>query len=424
MRQSIPPAIRFGTHPTVVGWSLNMQPAQNPQPICIVGSGPVGLYAALLLVNAGVRVTVLEQNKGLSADMRAFTFHPATLDLLEGQGLDESLAALGSITEGWQYMIHGTKEHAVFDLSVIADLTRHPYRLQCEQYHFAHLALERLLDSPLFEIRFGDRLEALEDDGAGLSLRVSGSSGERRMQTPWLIAADGSRSSVRRLLQLPFEGSDFPQASLSLVVDHPFQDDVPGLLGVNYVWTRTGYYSLMQLRDLWRFSCNPDPDLSAREALSEPAAQAHLQAVFPRPRPYTIVQRNFYRLRQRCLATFRHGRVLFAGDAAHQASPIGGMGMNSGMHDAHCLVEHLLPVLDGADEGLLDRYSRRRRTIALEEVQRLAARNHRWHVATDPAERRSIWQALQEVLADPEQTRNFLAETSMIRSRQREQEID
>ena len=179
----------------------------------------------------------------------------------------------------------------------------------------------------------------------------------------------------------------------------------------------------MQIRDLWRFSYSPDQDQSVEEALSEPVAQSQLQAIFPSNQPYTLLQRNYYTLQQRCLESFRHGRVLFAGDAAHLTSQAGGMGMNSGIHDAHCLVEHLLPVLGGADDVLLDRYSRRRQIIALEEVQRLSARNHRWHRETDPEKRAEIWRELQEIVNDRDKTREFLLNLSMIRSRQRELEI-
>ena len=137
-----------------------------------------------------------------------------------------------------------------------------------------------------------------------------------------------------------------------------------------------------------------------------------------------MLQRNYFTLHQRCLGSFRFGRILFAGDSAHLESPAGGMGMNAGMHDVHCLVEHLVPVLQGADERLMDRYSRRRRTIALEEVQRLSARNYHWHRETDSAKRRQIWRELQDIVNDPGKTREFLLNSSLISSRQREKEID
>jgi len=400
-----------------------MPKSQISLPIVIVGAGPVGLFTAVLLVRAGYPVIVLERNDHLAMDMRASTFHPATLDLLGPLGLAEPLIGRGSITQGWQYMIHGTKKHAVFDLDSISDLTDHPFRLQCEQFHFSNIAIEYLVSCPLFQIRFGHELLAVDDHGTEVQLQVHSPVGEYALSAPWLIAVDGGRSAVRQHLGLAFEGSIFPRTSIVLVLNHPFQFDIPGLLGVNYVWTESGYYGLMQIRDLWRFYYSPDPEQSVEEALSEPVAQAHLQDVFPANEPYELLQRNHYTLQQRCLESFRLGRILFAGDAAHVDSPAGGMGMNGGIHDAQCLVEHLVPVLRGADDSLLDRYARRRRMIALEEVQRLSARNYHWHRETDPEKRAQIWQELQDIVNDREKTRDFLLNSSMIRSRQREQEI-
>ena len=98
--------------------------------------------------------------------------------------------------------------------------------------------------------------------------------------------------------------------------------------------------------------------------------------------------------------------------------------MNSGIHDAACLVEHLLPVLQGADSALLDRYERRRRTVAVEEVQRLSARNYRRHRETDAGKRAAIWAQLQAIAADPQQARDFLLDSSMLNSLARERAID
>jgi len=396
---------------------------RTTHPIIIAGAGPVGLYAAVLLVRAGVRVIVLEKFEGLSLDRRASTFHPATLDLLDSIGLAERLVALGSINQGWQYMIHGTKHHAVFDLESISDLTSHPYRLQCEQYYFSDIAIEYLLGSPLFEIRFGHGVLGVEDRGGEVCIRAGNAGAEYELKTPWLVAADGGNSAIREQLGLPFAGSVLPSTSITLVLNHPFQNEIPGLLGVNYVWTESGYYSLIQIRDLWRFTYSPDPGQDLSEALSPAVAQAHIQSVFPGPRPYELLHIDHYTLQQRCLEAFRHGRILFVGDAAHLNSPTGGMGMNSGIHDAQCLVEHLLPVLDGADDDLLNRYSRRRRTIALEEIQRLSARNFRWHREMNPSKRMEIWRELQKIVKDHKKTRDFLLDSSMIRSRWREQEI-
>jgi 3-(3-hydroxy-phenyl)propionate hydroxylase len=396
---------------------------RTAHPIIIAGAGPVGLFAAVLLVRAGVRVIMLEKFEGLSLDRRASTFHPATLDLLDSVGLAERLVALGSINQGWQYMIHGTKNHAVFDLETISDLTRHPYRLQCEQYYFSDIAIDYLLGNPLFEIRFGHEVLEVEDRGGEVRIRAGKPGAEYGLKTSWLVAADGGNSTIREQLGLPFAGSVLPSTSITLVLNHPFQNEIPGLLGVNYVWTQSGYYSLIQIRDLWRFTYSPEPGQDLSEALSAPVAQAHIQSIFPSLRPYELLHIDHYTLQQRCLEAFRHGRVLFVGDAAHLNSPTGGMGMNAGIHDAQCLVEHLLPVLEGADDELLNRYSRRRRTIALEEIQRLSARNFRWHREMNPSRRMEIWRELQEIVKDHKKTRDFLLDSSMIRSRWREQEI-
>jgi len=337
--------------------------------------------------------------------------------------LAQALVESGTRARHWQYMIHGTEQRAVFDLDVISDQTQFPYRLQCEQFRLTRLIEKTYRQHPRFELLLEHQVIGVQVMGDQVFVTVGGPTGQVVHTTSWLIATDGGKSSVRRLMGLPFEGSVFPKTSITLVLDYPFQEAVPDLLDVNYVWTENAHYSLMRIRDLWRFSYSPDQEQSVEEALSEPLAQKTLQSVFPNSNPYSLLQRNYYTLHQRCLSSFRVGRVLFAGDSAHLNSPAGGMGMNSGLHDAHCLIEHLLPVMEGENDKLLDRYSRRRRTIAIDEVQRLSARNYRLHRETDPEKRQEIWKDLQDTVGDQERMRAFLLDASMIRSRQREQEI-
>jgi 3-(3-hydroxy-phenyl)propionate hydroxylase len=390
----------------------------------IVGAGPSGLVCALFLVRAGVPVTVLEQGAGLAEDMRASTFHPATLDLLQGTGVVRTLLGQGTRVPRWQYLRHDTSERIIFDLERLADVTAHPYRLQVEQFRLTSAIVERLRDEPLFRLRRGARVTRIEAEDDRVLVRFEENGEDLEEQCRWLIAADGGRSTIRKSMGLAFEGSVFPRTSITLVLDNRFQDQVEGLLGVNYVWTEDGHYSLMRVRDLWRFSFAPLDEDDPVEARETSAAQARLQAVFPRGEPYRIQQLNHYTIQQRCLDSFRHGRVLFCGDSAHLNSPAGGMGMNSGVHDAACLVEHLVPVMEGADPSLLDRYDRRRRRIAQEEVQRISARSYQRHRETDPQRRAEIWRELEETAADPVRHRAYLLETSMIRSREREKEIE
>ncbi len=399
-------------------------PGARPIPVLVVGAGPVGLTAAALLVQAGVPVRVVERERDLPEDMRASTFHPATLEIIDRLGLARPLLEEGTVVSRWQYLVHGSQQRAVFDMGVLAECTGFPFRLQCEQFRLTRLLLARLQSSPLFTIQFGCELVGVQPGEADVEVALGSDRESERVRCRWLLACDGGRSTVRKQLGLAFEGMQFPKTSITLVVRHPFQDQWPDLLGVNYVWTDSAHYSLMQLRDLWRLSYSPRPDQSIAEALAPEAAQAQLQALFPAARPYELLQRNYYTLQQRCLDSFVVGRVLFAGDAAHLNSPAGGMGMNSGIHDAQCLVEHLLPVLAGKDPAHLQRYDRRRRTIALEEVQRLSARNYARHRETDPARRAEIWRELQATADNPGRQLDYLMDSSMLRSLERERSID
>lgn len=394
--------------------------------VIVVGAGPVGLTSALLLAEAGVHVTVLEAAAELPSDMRASTFHAATLDIIDTLGLAQPLIAEGTPVSRWQYWIHGTGQHAVFDMDLIADVTAYPFRLQCEQFRYARHAVKRLEQLSDARVVFDARVTALDADDGGYTLRTEDGRGSRaQWHAPWVIAADGGRSAIRKLLALEFPGSVFPKTSVTAVVDFPMGEHLPGLLGVNYVWTETAHYSLMQLRDTWRFSFSPEPGCSAEQATDRPYVQSRLQQLLPQISGKHILHASHYTLHQRCLDSFVHGGVLFAGDSAHLNSPAGGMGMNSGIHDARCLVEHLLQVMGGADPGeTLARYSRKRRTIAIDEVQRRSARNYAWHRETDPEKRKKIWQEIADTADNPQKAREFLLGASMLSSLWREREIE
>ena len=158
--------------------------------------------------------------------------------------------------------------------------------------------------------------------------------------------------------------------------------------------------------------------------LSDAAIQQRLQKFFPATQPYEIVHRNLYVTHQRVAATFRAGRVLLAGDAAHVNNPIGGMGLNSGIQDAANLSEKLLAILlDQAPDSLLDIYNLQRRTVATEHVQEASIANKKRLEARDPEMRRRNLNELREIAADPLRARQFLLRTSMIASQRRVAEM-
>ena len=393
-------------------------------PITIVGAGPSGLTLAWWLIQQGHAVTVLERESTVPRDMRASTFHPATLDLLTDSGLADELVARGTVVPQWQYLIHESGERAVFDMTCLSDVTAYPFRLQCEQFQLTELLAARLAEHPCCSLQFGAAVKEVTTSTDGVRIHYQHHNQMVDADCDWLVAADGASSQIRKSLQLNFDGQVFPKTSITLVLDYPFEHDIANLLGVNYVWLPDRHYSLMRLRDTWRFTYSPEQDQDADTALSDPVARAHIANVSATASRGTIRSRNYYTLHQRCLDRFCHGRVLFVGDAAHLNSPAGGMGMNSGIHDARSLADHLVPVLEGEDAALLERYDRRRRTIALEEVQRLSAQNYARHRETQADKRQVIWQELQETVNDPVKHRDYLLNAAMIRSREREQTIE
>jgi 3-(3-hydroxy-phenyl)propionate hydroxylase len=392
--------------------------------VTIIGAGPSGLALAWWLVEQGVSVTVLEREIAIPRDMRASTFHPATLDLLTDSGLATELIERGTVVPQWQYLIHESGERVVFDMAHLSEMTAHPFRLQCEQFQLTELLAEKLANQPLCELRLGATLQSVIPGESQVTVQYQSAGEDSVNVCDWLIAADGASSQVRKSLGLDFDGQIFPKTSITLVLEHPFEDDIPNLLGVNYVWLPDRHYSLMRLRNTWRLTYSPEQDQDIESALSDAVAQTHIARVSPRASGAAILTRNYYTLHQRCLARFCHGRTLFIGDAAHLNSPAGGMGMNSGIHDARSLADHLVPVINGDDPSLLERYDRRRRTIAQEEVQRLSARNYARHRETEARKRMLIWNELQEIVSDPAKHRDYLLDAAMIRSRQREMTIE
>jgi 2-polyprenyl-6-methoxyphenol hydroxylase-like FAD-dependent oxidoreductase len=389
------------------------------EPVLIAGAGPAGLAAALFLVQRGVPVTVLEAEPALPEDMRASTFHPPTLDMFHESGIAARLVAQGHEAQRWQYHRTDTGDSVVFDLSVLADLTQYPFRLQCEQFRLTQEIVAYLAGNDLFQIRFGAAVEGVEHDAAGVTVHVVQEGCATTYRGSYLIGADGAKSRVRKLIGQELTGETYPRTSITLVVDFPFEQHIPGLLNVNYVWTADDHYSLMRVRDHWRTGYSPRADQTIEEAMEDAEMQRHLQRVLPTGARYNVVHSGAYTVHRRVADNFRVGRVILAGDAAHLNSPSGGMGMNSGVHDAHELVTCLADVLDGADPSLLDLYALRRRTIAIDEVQVRSDKNHKRHREKDPARREEIWADLKNVVGDRDRMREFLIGSSMIGSLQR-----
>ena len=176
---------------------------------------------------------------------------------------------------------------------------------------------------------------------------------------------------------------------------------------------------------LWRAAFPSSEDESEQSLLDAANVERQMQGLVAKPEPYDIRYKSIYRVHQRVAKDFRHGRVLLAGDAAHLNNPVGGFGLNSGIHDAVNLTEKLARVCKGeADDTLLDRYVRQRRAVCVEEVQRISIRNKRLLEERDPAVQRQRLTELVAIANDPERARKHMLDTSMISGVRKAAEIE
>jgi 3-(3-hydroxy-phenyl)propionate hydroxylase len=385
-------------------------------PIVIAGAGPVGLVSALRLAQAGIETTLIEKDAALAEDLRASTFHPPTLEMLDELDLTAGLFERGLKSPTWQIRRHEDNEKAEFDLSVIRNDTRYPFRLQVEQHLLCKLALASAEQQSLIDIRLGTELVAFDQNDEHVELSLRDSDGNAaKLRARFLIAADGSRSTVRDQLNISFEGLTYPETTILATTTFPFEEHLPGLSNVNYVWYRHGTFSLLRLPDIWRVSLYAREEEKPEALLNPDAIEARLQEIVSHKDRFPVKEIRPYRIHQRIVEDYRHGRILLAGDAAHLNSPSGGMGMNGGIHDAVCLTDLLPAVLRGeASLDSLDLYTRRRQPAARRQILQQAHENRTRMQQRDPEYRAGELARLKAIAADPSQAREYLLRSSMI----------
>jgi 3-(3-hydroxy-phenyl)propionate hydroxylase len=380
----------------------------------IAGAGPVGMVSALVLGRAGVSVTLLESAANLSMDLRASTFHPPTLDMLAKYGLSQTIVPQGLVARYTQQRDRAEGVIAEFDMELLRNDTEHPFRLQCEQWKLTEAIRAQLAQLPHVKILFETKVESVSQTADQVSVTAQKQGETLHLQADYLIGADGAWSAVRRGVDIEFEGFTYPERFLVISTDFEFADHLPRLSYVNYCSDPKEWCVLLRVPTLWRVLFPTRPEESDEEVLTDEAVQARLQNLLPQPVPYRTMHRTLYKVHQRVAKQFRKGRVLLAGDAAHINNPLGGMGMNGGVHDAFNLCEKLLAVIQGQDVALLDRYERQRRTIAIEYINASTARNKREIEERDPVERKKTQDALRATAADPVAARAYLRKTSML----------
>lgn len=391
--------------------------SRTVSPVIIAGAGPVGMVAAADLVRRNIPVLVLEKNETLSTESRASTFHPPTLDMLDDLGFAEKLISQGLKAPTVQYSSSQDGVLGTFNFNAIADLVKHPFRLQAEQFKLTRIILDGLSGNRLFSIAFGADVRSVEQSGDSVRVAVTSNGSDKSYECEWLIGADGANSAVRKSLNMEFEGFTWPERFLVMTTPVDFTALRPGVSSVSYVADPDRWYFLLQILGAWRVMMPVPAEISDAEAQSEEYVSSSIRRVVPKDIDCPILHTTLYRVHQRVAGNFRKGRSFLAGDAAHINNPLGGMGMNGGIHDALNLTSKLAAVIRGeADEPLLADYDLQRRTVTMQAIQGDTIRNKKNLEAKDEADRARFRAEIRAAVADPEKGRQLLRRIAMLDS--------
>lgn len=396
-----------------------MTKQSNSKPVLIVGAGPVGLSLALALARQHIPVSLFEKLPELNDEIRASTLHPPTLELLQSWGVVQDVLAQGYQVHRLMYWERQSRECiARFDYAAIAQDTPFPFRLQCPQHILTRILLPHLQQLPHVQIHMNHELTHFVDHGDRVEAFFVTPDGPQTAVGSYLCAADGANSQVRNQLKLPFEGMTYADRFLLIGTDYDFGMLFPDFGPVNYIFDPEEWVIILRLPDLARVVFRLRQEESAEEAMSETSLRRRLCRFVGMEVPFVIKTTQLYRVHQRVAETFRVGRVLLVGDAAHINNPAGGMGMNSGIHDAALLAEKLTAVFyHHAPDSLLDEYSHTRRAVALESIRRYTDQNYRDLAATDDTHRQQRNETLRAIAADPSRARAYLLHASMLAER-------
>ena len=391
--------------------------------VVVIGAGPVGLCLSLALAQKDIPVSVVEalgEDNFLEQVPRAGTNHPATLELFDRIGLYAKLEPRGIIAPLFHYWDrHERRRIAEFDHGHLKDDTRFPYVLQCERIKIVEEALKLARAHQLIDVRLSTTFTAFEQGADGVTAHVTNPAGEQeKISGAYLVSGEGARSIVRKDLGIEFEGFTYPDRTLNIEVAYDFRRH--GYTERNYISDPEEWSNLFHWKgppDRWRVHFPTDPDADEDTLCRPEALQARLQRFLPTGKAFDIVGSNLYVVHQRVASKFRSGRAILAGDSAHVNSPIGAMGMNSGVHDAFNLADKLVGILRGElDDDVLDRYERQRRHVAIQHTQAQTIRNKRLLTEKDPAVRQRNHDELRRTAEDPKLARAFLLRTSLIES--------
>lgn len=303
-------------------------------------------------------------------------------------------------------------------MDLLADSTRYPFRLQLEQYEFTRLVAAVLEGIDCADLRFNVEAKGFTETAGQVIVQLDTATGEEQLPASFLVTAEGARSQIRKAAGIDYLGFTYDEKFLVVSTQFPFEEVFDDLSWVNYVSDPDEWCVILRTEKIWRVLFPTRPENVEDEAylLSDEFIQQRLHHLWDKEGAYDIGHRTLYNVNQRVAETYFKGRVLLVGDACHINNPLGGMGMNGGLHDANNLGEKLVHIVrDGAPcQPLFERYNRQRRDLAVKFVQDHTIANKKLMEATDEETQQSRQTMLMDSAADPVKAKAFLLERAMI----------
>lgn len=357
----------YPTFPYRAPTDLMAQPPQR-RPLIVIGAGPVGLAAALDARLHGLEVLLFDEEDSVSVGSRAVCYAKRALEILDRLGVGDPICERGV---GWNIGRTFLKEEEVYRFNLVPEPGhKRPGMINLQQYHLeeAMVARAQALGA---DLRWKHRVTQVQTLDDGVRLTVETPDGTFDIEADWLIVADGARSNVRRQLGLDIEGHVFKDRFL--IADVVMKADFPA---ERWFWFDPPFHpnqSVLlhkQSDNVWRIDFQLGWDADPEEEKKPEKIIPRVKAMLGDEREFELEWASIYTFQCRRMKNFRHGRLLFVGDAAHQVSPFGARGANSGFQDTDDLLWKLALVMKGqAPDALLDSYDADRTYAADENIR-------------------------------------------------------
>ncbi len=379
-----------------------MSQTDNQQMI-VTGAGPVGLTLALMLLRAGIAVTVLEKRDTVNLQSKASTFHASTLDLLETCGVLESMQTKGTRIDCVQYRAPDGELLSQLDFSLLKDRVRNPYRMHYEQGELTTLMRDLFVQEG-GRLEFGAELASLTQDESGVTARTADGQEHRGAV---LFGCDGAQSAAREAVRIGYVEKPYPGMALRLYADADMRQYLPGLSGIAYLHAGEDTCSLLEMHDCWRIVVRVPAGIPESEAMSDAWIVSRLsnllaiEQILPE-----VAARDVYSARRRRALAASVGRVYLAGDALHLTNTKGGMNLNAGLHDAFAYAAAAIAFSRSGDITHLDRAAWERERVT--RLQLLPRTDENIGTGSERVKR------IAAISASPETASEFLAKQAML----------